>query len=233
MSTHNRDGRISEFRDDLSTSLLSIGLIIVFASVALIVLAYPFSALFSNDFHTVQQMAPVLIAFLVGLVPFSILFVLRRTFYALDDTRTPFFITVFQASLFVIGALLVARLPVEFIGLGIAVVTTIAGIAQTGLAIGLIRRKLGAVGGALLLKRHAAFLGASLAAAVVGIAIVWSMGGFAAGGFALASFFGAIVCMAVAGSAMAVVYLGVLTLVKNPETSAIVRTILSRIGRGK
>jgi putative peptidoglycan lipid II flippase len=234
MSTHKRDGRITAFREDLSSSLLQIGVIMVFASVALIVIAFPFSALFSHEgFQTVLQMAPVLIAFVIGLVPFSVLFVLRRTFYALDDTRTPFFITLFQATLFIIGALIVARMPADRIAVGIAVVTTLAGIAQTGLAVVLIRRKLGRLGGGLIVARHALFFGASLVAAVFGLAIVWALGGFAAGGFAVTSPFGAIVTMVTAGGAMAVVYLAVLTLARNSQAASIIQPVIRRIRRSK
>lgn len=232
MSTHARDGELDAVRSDLRTSLLTIGLIMVFASVGLIVLAFPFSALFTNEgYDGIAGMAPVLIAFLVGLVPFSVLHVLRRTFYALEDTRTPFFITVFQAVLFVGGALLVALLPVEYIALGIAIVTTVAGTAQTALAAILIRRRLGALGGGLLAARHLVFAAAALVAAAVGAGLVWLLGGYTAEGWALSSPVLAAVAMAVAGTVMAIVYVGALLLVRNPEAHAFVSPLLRRLRR--
>jgi putative peptidoglycan lipid II flippase len=232
MSTHARDGRLDEVRTDLRTSLLTIGLIIAFAAVGLIVLAFPFSRLFvNNGFDGIVGMAPVLMAFLLGLVPFSMLHVLRRTFYALEDTRTPFFITVFQSVLFVGGALLAGLLPVPYIALGIAVVTTIAGTAQTLLAAVLIRRRLGAFGGRMLVSRHLVFFAAALVAAAVGGAIVWLLGGFSDGGWALGSPVSATVTMGVAGVAMAALYFACLLLVRNPEAVAFVSPVTRRLRR--
>ena len=231
MSTHHRDGRDRELVADLAASLRSIGLIIVFASVGLIVLAYPFSALFAKDgnFTDVATMAPVLIAFLVGLVPFSVLYVLRRTFYAVNDTRTPFFITVFQAALFCLLIIPVASLPESQIAVGIATVTTIAGIAQTTLAIVLIRRKLGLLHGRAILRRHVQFLLAAVPAALLGLAIVALLGAFRAGGFGSSSFVGAAVTMVIAGGVMAIVYAGALRLMHNPELADFLGPVIRRL----
>lgn len=232
MSTHARDGAIGEVRADLRTSLLTIGLIMVFASVGLIVLAFPFSALFvNNGYEGIVGMAPVLIAFLVGLVPFSMLHMLRRAFYALEDTRTPFFITVFQSVIFVGGALLAALLPGAYIALGIAAVTSVAGVAQTALAAILLRRRLGAFGGRLLATRHVVFFAAALVAAAVGFAMVWLIGGYTPGGWALSSPASAAVAMALSGGVMALVYLAALLLVRNPEVQAFVAPLSRRFRR--
>ena len=231
MSTHARDGRLDQVRADLTQSLLSIGVIMVFATVALGVVALPFSALFASGFANVSSMALVLVAFVIGLVPFSILHVLRRTFYALEDTRTPFFITVVQAVLFVAGALAVALLPTQYIAVGIAVVTTLAGVAQTTLAGILLRRRLGGFEGRRLVVRHLVYLGAAVASALVGIAVVWALGGLAASGWALGGVFAAIVTVALAGGAMGVVYLGILLVARNPEAEALVAPFLRRLRR--
>jgi len=232
MSTHARDGEVGEVRKDLSQSLRSIGFILVFSSVGLIVLAFPFSAIFAeNGYSDVAAMAPVLIAFLIGLVPFSVLHVLRRTFYALEDTRTPFFVTVFQASLFIVLALLVGLLPLEYIAVGIGVVTTIAGVAQTTVAFVLLRRKLGRLDGVLILRRHVQFLVAALAAGVAGAAIVFALGGFRDGGFAVSSIPGAGVTMVVAGVVMVGIYAGILRLMHNPELLGFTAPVLSRARR--
>lgn len=234
MSTHARDGQLDEVRDDLSRSLRSIGLIMVFASIALMVVAFPFSRLFVlGGFDDILGMAPVLIAFLAGLVPFSILHVLRRTFYALEDTRTPFFITVFQAVLFVGGAIGVSFLPVPYIALGIAAVTTLAGIAQTALAAVLIRRRLGAVDGGLLVRRHLVFTAAALGAALVGLASTFALGGFTAAGWAIGTPLTAGITVATAGAVMAIVYFAILLVARNPEAVAFVTPITRRLRRGR
>lgn len=230
MSTHARDGHLDRVRADLSSSLLSIGVIIVFASVALMVLSFPFSRLFvDGGYRDVLGMAPVLVAFLAGLVPFSMLHVLRRTFYAIEDTRTPFFITVFQAVLFVGGALIVSTFPVSRIAVGIAAVTTLAGLAQTALAAILVRRRLGGFGARLLVTRHVVFAAGALVAATAGFGVTLALGGYTNGGWALSSLANAIITMAVAGFVMLAVYLGGLVAVRNPEALALIGPVLRRL----
>jgi putative peptidoglycan lipid II flippase len=233
MSGHARDGELGLVRDDLSASLRSIGLFLVFSAVGLAVLAYPFSALFAKKgFEDVQGMAPVVIAFLVGLVPFSVLFVLQRTFYSLDNTRTPFFLQVFQSVLFVVGALVVgATFSTQWIAVGIAGVTALAGSAQAVAAAWMVRRELGRIDATRILRRYAMFLLAAAPAAAVGVLLLFAMGGTTDGGFAVANWFSAAVSMVVIGGAMAVVYAGVLVAVRNPELGAILRPVISRLRR--
>jgi putative peptidoglycan lipid II flippase len=233
MSTHAHEGNLGGVRSDLSASMRSIGLIMVFSAVGLIVLAFPFSAVFDSDFDDVQKMGYVVIAYLVGLVPFSILFLIQRTFYSLGDTRTPFFLQVFQSALFVLGALVVLGFEREWIAVGIASVTSIAGSAQALVAAIVLRRRLGRIDAARILRRYAVFLLAALPTAVVGALLASAMGATTQDGFAVAGWFTALVSMAVIGGVMALVYAGMLVAFRNPELGEIVRPIVRRLrGRG-
>ena len=90
----------------------------------------------------------MLLAFLIGLLPFSMRVRLQRAYYALGDTRTPFLFQLVQSALFVAGALAVAVVaPDPLVAAGIALVTSIAGTAQAIVAAVLLRRRLGGVGG--------------------------------------------------------------------------------------
>lgn len=229
MSAAARDNKFDDVRSDITAALLQIGAVIVFSSIGLMVLAFPFSALFSKA-GSVEPMAFVLIGFLVGLLPLSVHYVLRRVFYAMEDTRTPFFITVFQAVLFVIGALLVSQLPTSLIALGLAVVTSIAAAAQALLAFIIVRRRIGTLDVALIVRRHLTFLGATIPAAVLGLVVVWALGGFS-GGFAVSSLVGGILTLAAAGVPMVAVYGGILLAVKNPEALGLAAPILRRLRR--
>jgi putative peptidoglycan lipid II flippase len=231
MSTHAHEGNLDGVRTDFSASTRSIGLIMVFSAVGLVVLAYPFSAVFSTDFDATQDMAYVLIAYLVGLVPFSLLFLIQRTFYSLDNTRTPFFLQVFQSALFVLGALVVSTWDREWIAVGIAAVTALAGSAQAVAAAVVLRRRLGRIDATRILRSYASFLVAAAPAAAVGVALLFALGGTTQGGFAVASTPTAIVSMAVIGTAMALVYIGVLVALRNQELGEIIRPIVRRVRR--
>ena len=231
MSTHAHEGNLGGVRSDFSASTRSIGLIMVFAAVGLVVLAYPFSAVFSTGFDATQDMAFVLIAYLVGLVPFSILFLIQRTFYSLNNTRTPFFLQVFQSVLFVLGALVVSTWDREWIAVGIAAVTAIAGSAQALAAAVLLRRRLVRIDATRILRSYATFVIAAVPAAAVGFGLLVALGGTTQGGFAVASIPSAIVSMALIGTAMALVYVGVLVALRNQELGEIIRPIVRRVRR--
>lgn len=231
MSGHASTGDITAMRGDVSASLRGIGVLITFASAALIVVAFPFARVFEDRFSDVTAMALVIIAFVIGLVPFSSVFVLQRAFFSLEDTRTPFIVETIKAALFIVGALSCALLPTVWIGVGIALVTTIACTVQTVITFALLRRRVGPLGGRLLLRRFVQFVVAALVSAAVGVGILVSVGGLTPGGFAQSGLVGAITGIAIIGSGMAVVYLGVLLLMKNPEAAGAVETITSRLRR--
>ena len=66
----------------------------------------------------------------------------------------------------------------------------------------------------------------------IGAAAVWALGGYSEGGFAVASRIGGIVTLASVGSLMALVYIALLALTRNPELRALVEPVLRRLGRG-
>ena len=233
LSAHARDGRVDRVRSDLNESLRGILLIMVFSAFGLAVLAYPFSALFERTFDGVSALGNVTIAYLIGLIPFTILFVLQRVYYALDDTRTPFFLQVFQSVVFVVGVLVASTLPQQWIAVGIALSMTIAGTAQTIAASLVLRRRLGGLDAARLLRQVAWFTLAAVIASAVGAVVVWAMGGFVAGGFAVATLVGGAITMAVAGFAMAAVYFGVLAITRNESLKTLSSPVISRLRRSR
>jgi len=232
MSRHARDGKLAFVRADISASLRSILVLMVFSTAGLMALAYPFAAVFGSDHGQVEALGGVLLAFLPGLIPFSVLFVLQRVFYSLEDTRTPFFIQLVQAILFVAGALIVSTFPTPLIAIGLAATLTIAGTVQAILAAVLLRRRIGGLDGMRVFRQTAWFALATLPSAAVGLAILFAFGGFGPGAFPVSPF-GSVVSMAIAGSAMALVYVAVLAIVRNEELTAALAPIVARIRRGR
>jgi putative peptidoglycan lipid II flippase len=202
----------------------------VFATVVLIVVAYPFSRFFTKEYETTAAMGNVLIAYLAGLISFTVLFVLQRTFYSLEDTRTPFFIQVAQSSLFVIGALAVAGLPRGEIASGIAWVTTIAGTIQMLIAVIILRKRLGGIDGRRVFRQYLVYLLACVPAVAVGVALTSVFGGFS-DGFALSGYIPAAITMAVVGAVMLVIYVVVLALLRTPELPTLIAPVASRLRR--
>jgi putative peptidoglycan lipid II flippase len=233
MSEHASANDLPKVRHDLSASLRVITMIMVLATVVLIVVAYPFSGFFTRfDFAESTAMGNVLIAFLVGLPPFSMLFVIFRAFYALGDTKTPFFITLFQATVFSVGAIAVLLfVPKEFIGVGVALTLSLAGTLQTAVAAILIRKRLGGVGGRTAVISVLRFCGAAIPSFAVGILLALMFGLGTASGFGSATLLGAVISMVSIGLIMTVSYLGALVVVRSSELRDLVSPILARLRR--
>ena len=234
MSSHVRDGRLGELRDDLSSALRSSLLIIVFSAVGLAVLAYPFSAVFATKYSEVTSLAPVYLGYLTGLVPFTIFFVLLRVFYALDRTRAAFVIQVLQTAFYVAGALLVGLLvPTPSVAVALAIVLS-AAVALQGLLSALyLRRVLGHLDTWRVLRSTLWFAAAALPAGAIGWLILALLGGVGRGAFPVDGKPGAIITMLIAGAAMALVYAVVLWVSRNPELRAFGEPLIRRLRRAR
>ena len=234
MSSHVRDGRLGELRDDLSSALRSSLLIIVFSAVGLAVLAYPFSAVFATKYSEVTSLAPVYLGYLTGLVPFTIFFVLLRVFYALDRTRAAFVIQVLQTAFYVAGALLVGLLvPTPSVAVALAIVLS-AAVALQGLLSALyLRRVLRHLDTWRVLRSTLWFAAAALPAGAVGWLILTLLGGVGRGAFPVDGKPGAIITMLIAGAAMALVYAVVLWVSRNPELRAFGEPLIRRLRRAR
>lgn len=232
MSEHAHRGDLGEVRADFSSAVRGVLVILMLAAAGLIVVAYPFGAVFQTGFAAASAIGNVLIAFTLGLVPFSLLFVVQRTFYALNDTRTPFFFTLFQAAVFTIAAFSCLALPRDWIGVGVALATTLAVVAQFTLATLLLRRRLTTLDGrrigVALLRSFAALVLPLVAGAI----LLVLLGGTTSGGFAVSGRVGAIVSMVVIGIVMSALYFAGLWLLRSPELRGFAEPLLRRLRRG-
>ncbi len=231
MSEHAHEGKLDRVRDDLSSAVRGVSVILVLAAGVLVVVAYPFAAVFQPGLDGASALGNVIIAFAIGLVGFSILFVVQRTFYALGDTRTPFFFTLFQVVVFSAAAVACIFLPVAWIAVGVALATTIATTAQLLLAVGLLRRRLGYIDGRRIVFSLVRDLVAVTLPVVAGLAILLALGGFTDGGFAIASRVGAIITMLIIGVVMAVLYFGILWMLRSPELRGFAAPLIARLRR--
>jgi len=233
MSQHARDGDRDAVRVDVSESLRRILMFMVLATVGLLVVAGPFARMFGGEPEVVAGMAQVIAAFVIGLIPFTVLFVIQRVFYSLDDTRTPFFMQVAQSGLFVAGALVVANLPTAWIAVGLALVTSLAGTAQTLIGLVLLRTRLSGLDGRHVARRFGQYSLAAIPASAAGVLVGWPLGTFAIDGAARSSQVAAAGTMVLIAVVMTLVYVGVLRVMRIPELADITDPVMRRLRRGR
>ena len=148
------------------------------AAIGLIVLAEPIARLAfglgqgANDFHFV---AWTLMAFGVGLVPYTIQYLYLRGFYALEDTRTPFLLQLaisgVNAALAI--ALVAAWRDVNTVAPRLALSYSLAYLLGVWLSHRALRKRLATMDGRALLGHLARLFGATLPGAAIAWAITW------------------------------------------------------------
>ncbi|MEU9002783.1 murein biosynthesis integral membrane protein MurJ [Streptomyces sp. NPDC048551] len=193
MSAAASDGDLPALRADVSYALRSSAALVVpaaalFAALAPWVMDYV-AGYGNNDPASVEAMAGMLIAFAPGLIAYSAQYVLARGFYALSDTRTPFFlnlvIVAVNAGLSYAAYLL---LPLRWAVTGMAAATTLAFAAGAAVTAYTLARRLGPRGGtpaASALRTHLRLLAACLPAGAAGYAAARAadgLGSYAAAG---------------------------------------------------
>ncbi|WP_157981646.1 murein biosynthesis integral membrane protein MurJ [Protaetiibacter intestinalis] len=220
MSAHASAGDVRSVRDDLSSSLRVIVMLVTGAGAAIGAAAIPFGAFFGRTPAEVVGISSVLIAYLIGLVPFSAMFVLQRGFFALGDTRTPFLIKVLQGVTVSLALLAVALLaPKPQVAVGVALATTIASTVQALVLALVLRHRIHGLDARRVLVRTALFFAAAVPAIGAGVGVLALLGGFSRG-FAVANTGTAFVSVALVGATVLAVYFALLLLVRVPELQA-------------
>jgi putative peptidoglycan lipid II flippase len=228
MSEHAARGEHGALRDDVRQALRIVLLVMVLADAALLAAAIPFSAFFSRTPAQAHSMALVLAAYLVGLLPFTALFIVQRCFYALADTRTPFRFTVVQLAVVIPGTLLCGLLSPRFTAAGIAAVISLGAVLQLVIAGMLLKRRIGSFFGRDSARSLVRYLLAAAPALAAGLGVLALTGGFGTG-WTVASRWGGFGGTVLVGAVVALVYLAVLAALRTPELDTAMRLVRERL----
>jgi putative peptidoglycan lipid II flippase len=227
MSEHVQDKRIDLMKIDLRSALRVVVLVNVFSSIALILLSFPVARVFVGEYPSTVALGNVLFATMFGLVPFGLVFMFQKAFYALEDTKTPFVFTVFQISLHIMGSFfLLFPMTSEFLVMSLAGLTSATILIQALAAYLFLRSRIGLIGGPP--KGKALTLRVILAGAVTGIVGYWALallGGTGEQSLALGSIAGAVTVTFATGILMLLVYVLVLKLLRVTEIDTALKGI--------
>ncbi|MFM6971007.1 MAG: murein biosynthesis integral membrane protein MurJ [Rhodoluna sp.] len=232
MSHHVQENRIDLLKNDLAAGLRTISMVSVLATAAIIVLAYPIARVFVGEYPSLVALGNVLIALIIGLLPFSFVFMMQRAFYALEDTRTPFIFTCVQIALHITGSITMSFLvPDEWLVVGLSLLTSTTVTVQALIAYSLLRRRIGSLKGQHIFTGTGYFAIAGLVAGLMGYVMLQTIGGFGEGAFVVKSVLTAGLGSIMVGFVILAVYLVLLKLfrVREIETAlASIKGILRR-----
>lgn len=221
---------IEKVRNDISAALRSIGLVMAISCGVIFVTAPHIAAVVmagasSSDIHGLSQ---VIQMYILALIPYGMLFVIQRAFFAYDDTRTPFFFTLLQIVLFAGGAIIVAfTVPTEFVAAALALSFTISTLVQVAVGLVVLTRKTGGFEGKRVIASYSRYLIALIPAVLVGWLLLSTS--FAAN--YIESFLVALVSCIVIAAAMGLAFVLVLYMTKSEELGMVINQIRSRFVR--
>ncbi|MGA5122798.1 murein biosynthesis integral membrane protein MurJ [Streptomyces pseudogriseolus] len=158
-------------RDDISQGLRTTAVAIVPIAFGFLALGIPMCTLIFGSSGTSEatNMGYMLMAFGLGLIPYSVQYVVLRAFYAYEDTRTPFYNTVIVAAGNAIAsAICFVVLPARWAVVGMAASYGVAYALGVGVAWRRLRKRLGGdLDGARVLRTYARLCIASVPAALL------------------------------------------------------------------
>ncbi|MET8125526.1 murein biosynthesis integral membrane protein MurJ [Streptomyces sp. NPDC005065] len=217
-------------RDDISQGLRNSAVAIVPVAFAFLALGVPMCTLLysSSGTEAARSMGFILMAFGLGLIPYSVQYVVLRGFYAYEDTRTPFYNTVIVAGVnAAASALCYVVLPAQWAVVGMAASYGLAYAVGVGIAWRRLRNRLGGdLDGAHVVRTYARLCLAAIPAAVigggVGFALLLGLGEGA---------FGSLVALILGGAALTGVFFVAAKRMRIEEINGMVGMVRGRLGR--
>ncbi|MFE1951872.1 MULTISPECIES: murein biosynthesis integral membrane protein MurJ [Streptomyces] len=230
ISRSAHDGDPGAVRDDISSGLRTSAVAIVPVAFMFVALGIPMCTLLfgSSGTEAAQSMGYILMAFGLGLIPYSVQYVVLRGFYAYEDTRTPFYNTVIVAAVnAAASAVCYLILPARWAVVGMAFSYGLAYAIGVGIAWRRLRNRLGGdLDGRQVVRTYARLCLASVPAAVIGGGIGYALTEMLGHGA-----FGSIAALVVGGAALLAVFYVAARKMRIEELNSMVGMVRGRLGR--
>ena len=217
-------------RDDISQGLRTTAVAIVPIAFGLLSLGIPMCTLIFGSAGTSEatNMGFMLMAFALGLIPYSVQYVVLRAFYAYEDTRTPFYNTVIVAAVNA-GASVACYfvLPARWAVVGMAASYGLAYATGVGVAWNRLRKRLnGDLDGARVMRTYARLCIASVPAALLSGAACYGIGHTLGQGVV-----GSFAALLVGGAVLLGIFYVAARRMRIEELNSLVGMVRGRLGR--
>ncbi|MBE8471515.1 murein biosynthesis integral membrane protein MurJ [Streptomyces justiciae] len=217
-------------RDDISQGLRTTAVAIVPVAFGFVSLGIPMCTLIfgSSGADQATNMGYMLMAFGLGLIPFSVQYVVLRAFYAYEDTRTPFYNTVIVAAVnAAASAVCYFVIPARWAVVGMAASYGLAYAVGVGVAWSRLRKKLGGdLDGARVMRTYARLCIASVPAAILSGAACYGIAHVLGQGV-----IGSFAALIVGGAVLLGIFFVAARKMRIEELNSLVGMVRGRLGR--
>ncbi|MFF4286113.1 murein biosynthesis integral membrane protein MurJ [Streptomyces sp. NPDC001633] len=222
------DGDTGAVRDDMSQGLRTSAVAIVPIAFGFLSLGVPLCTLVYGSSGAGVPMGYMLMGFGIGLIPFSVQYVVLRAFYAYEDTRTPFYNTVIVAAVNAAASgLCFLVLPARWAVVGMAASYGLAYIIGVGVAWQRLSKRMdGDLDTAHVVRTYARLAGASIPATIVSGVLVYAIMQTLGSGF-----IGSLAALIAGAAALLAVFYVAARKMRIEEMNALVGMVRSKLGR--
>ncbi|MFC0601715.1 murein biosynthesis integral membrane protein MurJ [Streptomyces palmae] len=224
------DGDAGAVRDDISQGLRTSAVAIVPLSFGFVALGIPMCTMLfgTSGLGTAKAFGYILMAFGLGLIPFSAQYVILRGFYAYEDTRTPFYNTVIVAVVNAAGSgLSYMLLPARWAVAGMAASYGLAYAVGVGVAWKRLRVRLGGdLDGRRVARTYTRLAGACIPATALGGGAAYVITGSLGSGMV-----GSLAALVGGGVVLLGVFFVAAKRMRIEELTAMVGMVRGRLGR--
>lgn len=175
MSRSAHEGKMRDVADDVTTGIRNVSVFLIPSAAFLLVLGPSIGRLLyghgASDLAAGTAIGVVLMMFAIGLPAYSIYYVILRGFYALEDTKTPFYLALVLNIINIVAAVaLFNNVTTSLAVPGLALGYSIAYILATFISWRLLTARLGSIPGQKTLYALAKMvLASAVSAAIVGL----------------------------------------------------------------
>jgi putative peptidoglycan lipid II flippase len=232
LSRSAADGDDGAVRDDLSHGLRTSAVAIVPAAFLFLALGPEIgSAIYGlgnggSAAHGTTAVGFMLSAFALGLIPYSVQYVLLRGFYAYEDTRTPFSNTVWVAATQAGTAVLCYLvLPAQWAVTGMALGYGAAYVVGVAVAVPKLKRRIGGLDTGRITKTYVRLVIACVPAGLAGFLLALGLSSV------LSGWLGSVVTVVLAGAVQLTLFTALARRMRIEELNAMIGMVRSRLGR--
>jgi putative peptidoglycan lipid II flippase len=215
---------------DLSRGLRVPAVLLVPGSVAMVLLGTQAArvAFFDNSAVESRAIGQVMIAMMVGLVPFGWLYLVQRVFYAYEDAKTPFYLQIVVTVVATAANLVGALVDPARTGIVVGVGQTLSNLVAALVGFVLLARRLGSLDLSTSVRTYLRLLVASLLAALLTWGVLMVLG---AVGVDPATWSGALTQLVAGGGLFVLVALVAAHVMRVEEVSQLLDPVLRRVRR--